>query len=109
MRAHHLAQGGDRLDLVAAQVERIEIKAQLCEQGGSRQNDGQSAPNDPPALIRQKAIDGRKEGVADFRRFPRRLQDHQRRWQHRDAGDERHYHANARDEAQLGHPAIDRG
>src|SRR5262249_56166655 len=62
---HQVEQRHDRFSILCAQVERIEVEAQTCEQRQTKNGDGQRRSDDPFAPFLQKTIQTRQRGKAN--------------------------------------------
>ena len=98
--------GGDRFHFRVAQMDRVEIETQEVKQRQSGDHQQQRSDDDADAMILQKTIHRRQEGVADRFLLASRIEQVEQGRQHRDAGKERYQHADAGDLAKFRHALV---
>ena len=74
MLAHQIEKRRNGFDLIAAQIERIEIEMQVPQKRRPTQGDSERPDHNCIAVVRKKRIDRGQELVADRFKFGRRLQ-----------------------------------
>ncbi len=99
--AHQVEERGDRLDLLRAKVQGIEIEAQILEQRQAENDGAERQPDDPGASTVEEMVERRQRHKADRRPLAGGFE---RREQRREQGYGRHErddHACSRNQAKL--------